>query len=359
MTEESTAFDAEAFFARMEQNRLELEMVVARRPTASDLADSIKTITGLVYETIDTLRKIAALELGLDPDATSQWFPRAGTQGASDFDDMEPLVAAFVESAEPASTHWLETNPTRNPAAWSLAYLKRCFHTVIDDFVGIGRLVDSEDHIRAPITLARSVLEAAAMGCFLLDTSVDVRERTRRTLNLHFAELKESSNAGVSRGEDRAADTQIDELTAFANTLGFVVKYRRDRHYPPIILAPGQRQPDSTRLVLDEVLPNGLGRAMWRSLSAVAHSRASHSLLPDEYLLPHTVIAWQRTKAAAWHTMPAFYVVKELCQRIDSALGWELDSTIEALDVVGVQWAIGAGLYDAQIRLDLGLDPLN
>ena len=348
-------FDVEALFERMQENTREHRQVVKQRPSAQELAKSIKRSTELIYAFADTSRSIAALERGFDPGDTYEWLPRSNAVAEADRAWLEHRVETFCSTSTPVSAHWLATNPTRNPVLWGTDYLKRCFHTVIDSFAAIGHLTRAAEQVRAPIILARSALEAAATGCYIIDTEASQEERLRRTLNLHFHELKESVNSGEVEGYEGEDEREIEELTAFARSFGLEVRYKPGRHYPPVILGEGRSQPDSTRLVLAQVLPDGLGHEMWRSLSAVAHSRrSSASLLPDEYALPHDLKRWQRTQAVSWHTLPALAVVRELLLRMSGYLGWEGEGGAELLDAIGTQWAIGAGLFDDQIRARLG-----
>jgi hypothetical protein len=301
-------FDPEKFMEDLRQRTLEHRQVVHLRPNASQMASALRDFTDLLYRRLEASRELAAAEA---QSSSGWWLPPAGSIAEADVALHDQLVDDFCSSQAPTQTQWLATNPTRNPTSWAIAFLKRCTQTMTDHLSAMAQLMESQAHIRAPITLARTVLEAGAVGCFVADPEASSDERLRRVLNLHFAQLKEAANeAGVTelRGD---YDAQIDELRAFARLAGFDVKYKTSGHLPPVILGEGSTRADSARAMVKRILP-GVGVSMWRSLSAVAHSRNSLMVLPDDYAPPHTVQAWQRAETIAWHALPALGVTHEL-----------------------------------------------
>jgi len=351
---QSEPFDAKRWLAALQQSTVEHQRVVEQRPKANDLGESLRRFTAPLSDWTDTWRSMAAVRREVDPSQDYALYPLVSAPAQADLVHWEPHVARYCEDSAPSSGHWFETNPIRNPVAWGLDFLARCFNTVFDDFAGIAVLIQTERHVRAPITLARSVLEAAGIACHIIDPMASQTERLRRVLNLHFDELKEACNA--RGGDDGQSDSSVElaELIAFADQLGFNVKYKPERWMAPVILADGRVQPDSVRKVVEEVLP-GVGVDMWRSLSAVAHSRESRTVLPDEYAPGHMIKSWQRTESVAWHTLAPMMMVRELCIRIERYLGWEFSEPRKLLDAIVLQWSIGGGLYDKQIRSNLGL----
>jgi hypothetical protein len=196
------------------------------------------------------------------------------------------------------------------------------------------------------------------MGCFITSGAVNAGERLRRSLNLHFAQTKESSNERRDSGETEPYETELVELIGFAEYGGYkVAKYRRDGIQPPVI-RPSDGSNDSARSIVDAVLP-GIGTSMWRSMSAVAHARRSQFLIPDGFQLPHQVKPWQRVESVAWHTVPSILVVRELCQHLETYLGWHIGALDELWERVAGHWAVAAGLDDSRIRRELGFEPRN
>ena len=358
-TDPATSFDARAFLKKLEQARAEKLEVVARRPKQKRLVKALLRSSEILYALTDTHRKIAALEGGADPVQTYEWFPKPGSVAFDDRIRIEPGVTAFIESESPKQLIWLDTNPTRNSTAWAVDFIRRCLHSTVDDLSAVAVLSRHSGHIRAPITLSRSVLEAAALACFLSDPDATPEERLRRTLNLRFSELKEASNEVRDRADEFDYDAEILELVSYANVIGFAVKASKPgSHQPPMILGPGTTRADSARLMVDAVLPDGLGRSMWRSLSAVAHSRDSGTVLPDEYGLPHEIEGWRRFEAVAWHAVPALLVVHEMVRRLQTFLGWDFADWLEMFENVVHVWSIGGGLADDQIREGLGFEQI-
>lgn len=350
-------FDAVAFLTKLERANREREQVAARRPPRDELAKSLGPFAGFLYEAVDTTRQLEEAKRGLVPGRSYAWLPAADSPAADDVNSFAPLVDQFCQRAEPRGTHWLETNPTRNPAAWSVVFLRRVFFTVIDHMRALAELVGSGAHLRAPIVLSRTLLEASSVGSFIIDIEVEPRERLRRILNLHLEELKEASNA--TTGELRKQyEGDIHELLAFARYCDLpTVSYKPERFQAPTLPGPTSSRSESASRMVDIALPD-VGRDMYRSLSAVAHSRDSRTLLPDEYTLPHDIVDWRRTESAAWHSIAPLFVVRLLAERTAAYLGWTaLDSWATSFEVVITQWSIAGGLADEQIRSALGLDP--
>lgn len=349
-------FDAADFIAKLQRGVAEQAAVAARRPSGEQLAGSLHEASKHLCAWTEQWRMKACLLKGKDPTQTYEWLPLDDSEAGADKDAAAPLIAAYCASDQLSSHHWLDTNPTRNPASWAIDYLARCFHTVVDNLEGIATLIEGSERLRAPITLSRSVLEAAAMGCFVTSKAVDGRERLRRSLNLHFAQTKESSNERVGADDQGDYETELIELIGFAESAGFeVARYRRDGVQPPVIRPPTGSN-DSARSIIDAVLP-GIGTSMWRSMSAVAHARSSQVLIPDEYALPHEVKPWQRVESVAWHTLPSILVVRELCLHVETYLGWDFEPWSDHWEQVAGQWAVAAGLDDARIRRELGFVP--
>lgn len=238
----SDSFDAQAFLERLEKSGGEHARVVEQRPGKEQVADAFQKFGSLLYEWGDTSRRIAALSVLEDPDQTYIWVPHFDSLAHGDFGALEPKIASFCAAEERLSYHWLDTNPTRNPAHWGIDFLRRCFHTVIDSVTAIGVLVATGQHVRAPLTLTRSVIEAAATGCFIIDGSVGREERVRRILNLHFAQVKESLLESASSGNDVTdAQAELDELMLFAKHCGYALKrYQPGGWFPPTIASKGQ-----------------------------------------------------------------------------------------------------------------------
>lgn len=287
---------------------------------------------------------------------TYRWAPSATSIAASDRDSLLAPIKEFCEGVGPQSTHWLETNPTRVPADWGIEFLARCIRTSAESISAMGVLLQTGEHLRAPLILARSCIEATATACHLVDPSVNQRERTRRILNLHMAQVKESLLETARSHVATEEEVELDELMAFATHLGYdLARYRPDKWQPPVITSKGATR-DPATAIIDHVLPD-VGRSIWRSLSAVAHARSAQTLMPDEYTLPQNLEQWQRTEVVARNALPAVLVLRELCARLTNYLGWPYDELDELIDVVSRQLAVAGGMADAQIRLALDLPP--
>ncbi|KRF34188.1 hypothetical protein ASG94_15805 [Nocardioides sp. Soil805] len=171
-----------------------------------------------------------------------------------------------------------------------------------------------------------------------------------------MAQTKEASNERRGSEEQEECEAELAELVDFAGFAGFDLnRYKSSDLLPPRIKPPDGRH-DSASSIIESVLP-GVGITMWRSMSAVAHSRRSHLLIYGEYTLPHEMKPWQRVESVAYHTLPGILVVRELGDRLQRYLGWNYQPWPDLWDAVATQWSVAAGMDDARIRRDLGLSP--
>lgn len=265
--------DAEEIIRRIQRGTIEAELVAQQRPDGVALGESLAGMSELLYKVVHATRSIAHLERGENPDDSWTWATGDSSVAASDAAWVDELLAYYCAENDLTTLLFADTNPHRNTAAWGLGFIARCFHTTTDHLAAISALVSTSAHLRAPITLSRTVLEATATACYITDTRVDRTERLRRTLNLRFSELKETANERANDDPDGDEHAQIAELIQFATTAGFVVaRYDRSGYLAPVIFGEKRRRADSARLVVDEVLPGGVGLSMYRSMSAIAHS---------------------------------------------------------------------------------------
>ena len=348
--------DVEALLEQLARSGAEHRQVVALRPSAEQVADAFEGLGRLLSQFGEASRELAALTVGIDPTQKSGWFPLPGSVANADADSLLPSIVEFCQTPR-ESYHWLDTNPTRNPVDWGLGYVVRCFKTVAESVSAVGVLSSTGRHLRAPLTLMRSIVEASATACFVMDVRVTERERLRRVLNLHLAQTKEALLE--SEGLDHSAQyaTELEEVMEFASFCGFTLRrYKPANWSPPVIASEDQQPSDSTRAIIDEVLPD-IGSSIWRNLSAVAHSRGAQTLLYDEFSLAHDLHDWQRTEVVARHGLAVLVVLREMCIRIEAYLGWEFASWSEAIDEMIKQCYVAAGMADGEIRAHLGLPP--
>lgn len=347
--------DIEAMLEQLHRGKRERELVASKRPTASELADALRQLADLIYNGFELERVNACTAKGLDPRATYSWQPRAESWAEKDAAFVEELLGTFVKDRDLVTLEFAETNPFRSSIVWGIGLLAQAVQTAVDHLHGIADALESGRTIRAPLTMSRTVLEAAATGCFISDATVDSRERLRRTHNLRMEDMKEGAN---HRSDDENTDylAGLEELVRFASTCGFEVRRPRFSHSAPTIPPPnGERE--AVRFLVERILP-GVGLSTYRMLSTVAHCRPNvGDVLPDDYALPHEIDVWRKAEKIAWYVIPALIAVREMTERVAAYLGWddhEIGRTIyQVLDFISV----GAGWKDAQIREFLGLPP--
>ena len=360
MTTDSTLgepeFDAQAFVELMHRRGEEHKLVAAQRPAAAELADLLRQLANLIYRGFDVERESACLSKGVEPRSTYAWQPIAGSPADIDVAAVDDLLDTYVADRELASLEFADTNPFRSSIVWGIGLLAQCVYTAVDHLHGIADALESGRTIRAPLTMSRTVLEAAATGSFVADPGIDSRERLRRAHNLRMEDLKEGENHRSDDG-DEDYRTGLEELIEFATASGFEVRSPRLRHLPPAIPSP-TGESESIRILIERILP-GVGISTYRTLSSVAHCRPNvGDVLPDEYALPHEVANWQKTEKIALYAIPTLLAIHEMTLRVTKYLGWADHEIGEMIQGSINVFSIGAGWKDAEIRDVLGLPPL-
>lgn len=347
--------DVAALFEGMRRRGKERELVASKRPSASELADVLRKLADLIYSGFETERVAACERKGLGERDTYSWQPAPGSQAESDAVFVDILLDEFVLDHDLHSLEFADTNPFRNSIFWGIGLMTQAVNTAVDHLHGIADLLESGRTIRAPLTLSRTVLEAAATGYFLSDPDVNSQERLRRSHNLRMEDMKEGANHQTDDG-DQDYLVGLKELVDFANASDFSVRQPRMEHSPPVIPSPAGEK-EAIRFLIERILP-GVGSDTYRMLSNVAHCRPNvGDVLPDDYSLPHEVDGWRKAEKIAWYTIPALLAVREMTTRVADYLGWEDYEIGDLIDETVDFISAGAGWKDALIRAHLGLPP--
>lgn len=166
--------------------------------------------------------------------------------------DPSPAVAELRSFARQES---LETAQAQT---WPL------LEVASDQLTAFVKTITEPVEAMAPYTCTRSLLEAAALACWLLDPSIDTRTRVGRSVALRHEGLMQQVKWARAAGQDSAyAQRRVDHVVATAAKMG----------YPPVVdvrgrsIGAGQRMPSGTEIIglmLEE-------EPLYRLLSAVAH----------------------------------------------------------------------------------------
>lgn len=267
---------------------------------------------------------------GVNPRDTYAWNPSSGSPAEADAEFVDDLLSEYTVAHELVSLEFAETNPFRNSVIWGIGLLAQCVRTAVDRLYGIADCLDSSRTIRAPLTMSRTVLEAAATACFVSEPDLDHRERLRRAHNLRMEDKREGAN---HRDESDAADylQSLAELVSFAEHSDLKVRMSRLAHEAPQI-PPESNERESIRELIERTLP-GAGLSTYRNLSVVAHCRPSvGDILPGDYSLHHEVAVWRKTEKIASYLLPTLISVHAMAGRVAQYLGWDdhqIQTTIE------------------------------
>ena len=119
----------------------------------------------------------------------------------------------------------------------------------------------------APFISARANLESSALAAWLLDTTIDAKERVQRSLSFRFEGLYQQVKFAQAAGLDtKAAMKRIDDVEKLALSLGFPpIRDRKGKR-----IGIGQQFPKMTDLI-GSVLNE---ESNYRLLSAFAHAHS-------------------------------------------------------------------------------------
>jgi hypothetical protein len=183
-------------------------------------------------------------------------------------------------------------------------------------------------------------------------------------LNLRLGELGEAryehagNDDGDAGGDDGGDDDddigwyeeEITEISAGVASLDMKVKNagRRSRGLPSI------HPKDSTQTMIQAILEKDLGSTVWRSMSAVAHSREAMMLIIIDALDPLSGNEQWRARDLSSNCLPALMVVDRLMLRLGEYLGWDMDDAWDDDDkVLRNVWHAGSGGHDEAIKRKL------
>jgi hypothetical protein len=214
----------------------------------------------------DQLSRVARVELqevvfrfiGLVEDYRQRRYPRQqpepGSTAASEVDELDNSLAE----------RWSD-----EPVRLGLAAAELHLRSSQDQVGGLGILLGSnlQDSL---MTVARGATEAAARASWLLDSSIDGRQRIARTMTERLAALHQESHLDDQIGRTLDAAGRIEAITTSAHMKSFDVRSgARGRLH-----VGSEEHPGPTRaitLLFQDISPD-FGVRAYADLSAVAHS---------------------------------------------------------------------------------------
>ena len=163
----------------------------------------------------------------------------------------------------------LKSFPRRESVMTAYSQGTSLIEVVADHAMAFTRAVSEPVLTVAPWTCIRSLIEASALACWLLDPQIDVRMRIQRSLAFRYEGLSQQlSYVRVMEGKEslyvKKVIARIEDVERMAIGLGFrkVVNRKEER------TGIGQQMPGTT-----EIVRNVLNEeANYRLLSAVVHA---------------------------------------------------------------------------------------
>lgn len=172
--------------------------------------------------------------------------------------DPRPGSQAAKELAATSSKHLLETAFSQGSMLIEVA---------ADQAMAFTKTLSNPAQTIAPWTSARSLIESAALGTWLLDNSIDGHVRVKRSLAFRYEGLLQQEKFVKCEGLNDIADAvrkRIEKVEKNALSLGFL--HIRDKHQKRIGI--GMVMPSVTEIV-DQALSK---QGIYRLLSAAAHA---------------------------------------------------------------------------------------
>jgi hypothetical protein len=180
-----------------------------------------------------------------------------------------------------------------------------------DHVVGLHNLLDAQSSVYAPLTVARALLEGAARAWWLLDPTIDGRERACRVLTERLASLREAIKIehAMTGGAGQAATARINHVADLARRHSLQVL--NDNRGRPV--AVGAQRPSATDLVARLLVGRGsdmvFGEVAFRAWSGATHGMLwSLTTGLDPQLDPagkHKFIAYRRMTLDAVESLTA------------------------------------------------------
>jgi hypothetical protein len=198
-------------------------------------------------------------------------------------DELANYVRANGYEPQPQSPAERELTRFPRPESVHTAHGQACMlvEVTADQLTAFIKTVSDPVETIAPYTCVRSLLEAAALSCWILDPAIDARIRVARSLALRYEGILQQQKWARAAGEDPGkASTRLDEVAKVAQSLGYqAIKDARGQH-----CGAGMRMPSVTDIIRDMLDEEPL----YRLLSAVAHGhhwaihRLSFALAPSQ-----------------------------------------------------------------------------
>jgi hypothetical protein len=195
----------------------------------------------------------------------------------SDFEKMRDTLSDLRDAlVQQVRTHGYDPRPG-SPAAPELtsfpkpeslhtAHGQACMLTEVigDQLTAFVKTITGPVETIAPYTCVRSLLEATALGCWLLDPAIDAQARAARSIAFRYEGLLQQKKWARAAGQDpRKAESRLLTVADLAIALGYsAIHDSHGKH-----CGAGTRMPSVTDLIRD-VLDK---EPLYRLLSAVAH----------------------------------------------------------------------------------------
>jgi hypothetical protein len=236
--------------------------------------------------------------------------PAARSKAAHEIEDQGAFAGEKPWGAEPVE------------AAFSMAALQ--LTSARDHVRMLARALTYPPSIFACRTIARGAVEASARAWHLLDPGIGPKERVARVMTERLYRLRERMKYPKTFDKGGSAGARINEIIAVGKGLGYEVTEPKGR--APYVEKP---RPSATLLIESMMSTPGLGEAVFREFSAIAHAQAEGLLSNVIDGSAQTIDGAQVARAglsplaAITVVSGAFIALHHGFDRLASAYGWD------------------------------------
>jgi hypothetical protein len=216
---------------------------------------------------------------------------------------------------------------------------RRLMEAALDHVRGIAVLFQTDGVTRSPIALARVALEGAVRTWYLLDPSVDARQRHWRAINVDLDALSEEVSAARRQQDDermRERGREIRTLIARCLQLGAARDSDNGQR-----LAPYKRASAMVDILMEQT-----DGSTYHGLSRIVHSQEDEGFRLMLGLNDPAEAHPQRDRLMALNSLPAIVGLLEATKRVAWYTGWDLSAGNEVEADVVELWAMASGFYD-------------
>lgn len=253
-------------------------------------------------------------------------------------------MRSWVEGGWPES---ILQPPHEDDQGPTMRLLHRIVDATIDNLRAVAELLADGTTTRAPLALARIVLDGTAHAAYVLDPAVDPEERLTRTLNELLSRAGEDYNAAVRASNSDAQGRSERAIREVFDAVGErrQANWNQKRQSMPFIGPSAVTTARMIRLLLEDA-------SVWSELSGVVHNKESDGWRMMLGLVPGLENP-HRESYIALYSFGAILGAVRVVDLIASYNEWDLSAARDMSPALCLIWADASGLRDDAHRSEV------